>query len=188
MIKAIITDFDGTLVDTFDANLRAYQEAFCNVGIKLTKERYRECFGFRFDCFMSAMTIFDDETANKIKKLKMVAYPKYFQYLRPNERLIEMISTFHHMGGKTAIASTASMENLMNAINYLGLADYFDLIYAGIDVKQGKPSPEIYIKTMEILEVQSKEVMIFEDSPVGIEAAKASGAKYIPVTNQWFEK
>ena len=45
MIKAIITDFDGTLVDTFEANLRAYQEAFYQVGITLMAEKYRECFG-----------------------------------------------------------------------------------------------------------------------------------------------
>lgn len=49
MIKAIITDFDGTLVDTFEANLRAYQEAFYQVGITLMAEKYRECFGYRFD-------------------------------------------------------------------------------------------------------------------------------------------
>ena len=51
MIKAIITDFDGTLVDTFEANLRAYQEAFANVGLSLSTDRYKECFGYRFDRF-----------------------------------------------------------------------------------------------------------------------------------------
>lgn len=54
------------------------------------------------------------------------------------------------------------------------------------DVKQGKPSPEIYLKTMETLEVKPEEVLIFEDSPVGFQAAKDSGAKYIPVTSDWF--
>ena len=52
MIKAVITDFDGTLVDTFKANLHAYQEAFDEVGLILTEEQYRECFGFRFEKFM----------------------------------------------------------------------------------------------------------------------------------------
>ena len=52
MIRAIITDFDGTLVDTFDANLKAYQKAFGEVGVVLSEEKYRECFGFRFDRFM----------------------------------------------------------------------------------------------------------------------------------------
>lgn len=46
MIRAIITDFDGTLVDTFEANFRAYQKAFSECGIVLTAEKYRECLVF----------------------------------------------------------------------------------------------------------------------------------------------
>ena len=79
MIKALITDFDGTLVDTFEANLRAYQKAFADVGITLTAERYRECFGYRFDRFMMAMGMYDDETALRIKEAKKEYYPQYFE-------------------------------------------------------------------------------------------------------------
>ena len=186
MIKAIITDFDGTLVDTFEANLCAYQDAFFQVGITLTSEKYRECFGYRFDRFMAAVGIKDDTIANRIRELKRDVYPKYFTHLTPNKNLLELLSTFHHMGGKTAIASTARKENLMNAIYYLGIADYFDYIYAGEDVKQGKPSPEIYQSVMSVLGVSPDEVMIFEDSEVGFMAAEASGAKYIRVDGSWF--
>lgn len=186
MIKAIITDFDGTLVDTFEANLRAYQDAFHTVGKTLTTEKYRECFGYRYDRFMMTMGINDDLTIQTIKELKKKIYPKYFLHLRPNKKLIELITTFHHIGVKTAIASTARKENLMNAINYLGIEDLFDMIYVGNDVKRGKPSPEIYLKTMNALGVTPDEVMIFEDSSVGLQAAEASGANYIPVTPQWF--
>lgn len=188
MIKAIITDFDGTLVDTFEANLRAYQDAFHAVGLTLTVEKYRECFGYRFDRFMTAMAINDEAIANEIKELKKEAYPNYFQYLRPNESLIELIASFHQMGGKTAIASTARKENLMNAVNHLGIADYFDLIFAGVDVKQGKPSPEIYLKSMATLNVEPAETLIFEDSIVGIQAAVASGAHHMIVEPTQFFK
>lgn len=186
MIKAIITDFDGTLVDTFEANLRAYQKAYQSVGLDITAEKYRECFGFRFERLMTATGVFDDRTANAIKEAKKEIYPTFFQYLNPNKALIELIRSFHAMGGKTAIASTARKENLMNVVNYLDLAPLFDLIFAGVDVKQGKPSPEIYLKTMEALGVQPEEVLIFEDSPVGIEAARASGAHVMIVTPQDF--
>lgn len=187
MIKAIITDFDGTLVDTFEANLRAYQKAFGDVNMSLTVEKYRECFGFRLERFMMAMAVQDDRTANYIKEAKKEYYPKYFEFLKPNHALIGLIESFHAMGGKTAIASTARKENLMNVVNYLNLADKFDLIIAGVDVKQGKPSPEIYLKAMEALNVKTEEVLIFEDSPVGIEAARASGAHVLIVTQEDFE-
>lgn len=187
MIKAIITDFDGTLVDTFEANFKAYQEAFSIVGKTLTKEQYRNCFGFRFERFMKEMSIYDEMTMNAIKEAKKDAYPNYFEYLRPNKALISLIESFKAMGGRTAVASTARKENLMNALNHLDIAKHFDFIYAGIDVKEGKPSPEIYLKTMLTLDVTPEETMIFEDSQVGVEAARASKAQYIVVTEEWFK-
>lgn len=187
MIKALITDFDGTLVDTFEANFKAYQEAFHYIGKDITEEEYHKCFGFRFERFMEEMSISDEETRNVIKEVKKNVYPKYFNFLRPNQVLISLIESFREMGGKTAIASTARKENLMNAVEYLGIAKHFDLIFAGVDVKQGKPSPEIYLKAMDSLKVSPKETIIFEDSQVGITAAKKSGAQYIVVTNEWFK-
>lgn len=187
MIKAIITDFDGTLVDTFEANLRAYQEAFSSVGIELTADKYYECFGFRFDRFMAAMGIYDESIAAEIREAKRVAYPEYFEFLKPNKTLLELIATFHNSGVKTAIASTARKENLMNVVNYLGISDFFDLIYTAQDVKHGKPSPEIYLNAMSELKVAPDDVLIFEDSPVGLEAAKISGAKFIHVNSDWFD-
>lgn len=182
MITTIITDFDGTLVDTFEANLRAYQSAFNSVGKELTADKYRQCFGLRFDAFMSHMGIFDEKEAHQIRETKAKCYPTYFDYLRPNKALIDLIDSFHRMGGKTAIASTVRKENLMNVVNFLKIAETFDNILAGIDVKKGKPSPEIYIKAMEALNSSPLETLIFEDSEVGLEAAKACGAKYIKIT------
>lgn len=176
MIKAIITDFDGTLVDTFQANCLAYQKAFAEVGITLTSERYRECFGYRFDRFMVAMDITDTMMAAHIKDAKKKYYPDFFSWFRPNTALIELIRSYHALGFKTAIASTARRENLLNAVDHLNIADIFDFIYAGVDVKQGKPSPEIYQKSMHALSVLPEETLIFEDSEVGVQAAKASGA------------
>ena len=98
-----------------------------------------------------------------------------------------LIDSFREMGGKTAIASTARKENLMNAVRFLRIENHFDLIYAGVDVKQGKPSPEIYNKTMDALNVKANETLIFEDSKVGIEAAKASGAHFMVVSPQQFK-
>lgn len=187
MITAIISDFDGTLVDTFEANFYAYQRAFSDVGLMLQEPQYRACYGFRFDRFMQTMNINDQQIALLIKEAKKKYYPCYFNRFRPNEALIKLIETYHSMGLKTAIASTARKENLMNAVEYLGIANIFDLIYAGADVKQGKPSPEIYIKTMETLGVSPNETIIFEDSDVGVAAAKSSGAHLMIVSPSQFD-
>lgn len=182
MIRAIITDFDGTLVDTFEANLLAYQHAFDEVGLSLSREAYKRCFGLRFDKFMEAEGVNDEPTRLRIRELKKACYPAHFGKLRPNEALIMLLRTFRVMGAKTAVASTARKENLMNALTHLGIADDFDLIFAGKDVKQGKPSPEIYNQAMAELGVSPQETLIFEDSEVGLQAAKASSAYFIKIT------
>lgn len=181
MIRAIITDFDGTLVDTFEANLKAYQQAFKEVGLFLSDEKYRECFGLRYEGFMKEVGIEDTVMANAIRELKKDYYPQYFGSIRLNSSLMELIRSFKHFGGKAAIASTARKENLLNVVNYLGVADSFDLIIAGDDVKCGKPNPEIYIKAMATLKVIPEDTLIFEDSSVGIKAAALSGARYMIV-------
>lgn len=181
MIKAVITDFDGTLVDTFEANFLAYQYAFSRMGLTLTAEKYRECFGLRFDRFMETVGVGDEVVANSIREIKRDCYPDFFVYLRPNRALMELISAFRMYGGKAAIASTASRENLTGAVRYLHLEGLFNLIYAGQDVKEGKPSPEIYVKAMARLGVSPADTLIFEDSEAGVLAAQRSGAHLIKI-------
>lgn len=192
MIKAIITDFDGTLVDTFEANYEAYMLAFkryyYEIGYGLTKEQYRACFGLRFDAFMDYMKVQDQTLRAKIKREKARVYPMCFSSLNPNTTLIDFIRKAKSTGVKTAIASTAQRNNLMNVLNHLKIEELFDQIIAGDAVKVGKPSPEIYLTSMQMLNARPEETLIFEDSEVGIQAAQASGANYMVVTSKYFEK
>lgn len=192
MIKAIITDFDGTLVDTFEANYEAYMLAFkryyYEIGYGLTKEQYRACFGLRFDAFMDYMKVQDETLRGKIKREKARVYPMCFSSLNPNTILIDFIRKAKSTGVKIAIASTAQRNNLMNVLNHLEITGLFDQIIAGDAVKEGKPSPEIYLTSMQIMDARPEETLIFEDSEVGIQAAQASGANYMVVTSKYFEK
>lgn len=191
MIKAIITDFDGTLVDTFEANYQAYMLAFkryyYEIGRELTREEYHKCFGLRFDAFMDAMGIDDEQLRRKIRREKARVYPLCFNSLVPNQPLISFMRSVKGSGVKLAIASTARRENLMNVLNYLHLAEMFDLILAGEQVKEGKPSPEIYLTCMQMLGVKAQETLVFEDSEVGLQAAEASGASFIKIAEDFFK-
>lgn len=186
LIKAIITDFDGTLVDTYLANMCAYKAAFNMCGLELSDDTYKGCFGLRFNDFMNKVGVVDTNTQNKIKELKAKLYPEFFHLLIPNKVLIDSLSAMKKSGIKIAIASTARKENLLNVLQYLELTNIFDIILTGESVKCGKPDPEIYILTMEQLGVQPNEVLIYEDSDVGLQAAEHSGANYIKVTKNWF--
>lgn len=185
-VKLLITDFDGTLVDTFEANFLAYQKAFAMFGLELTEQQYRDCFGFRFDDFMSHMGINDNDTKNGIRLAKGDFYPLFFDKLIVNDPLLTLLKTFKNSGGLTAVASTARKENLMNALNFIDAADAFSLILTGEDVKQGKPNPAIYNKVLEKLNVLPDEALIFEDSSVGISAANAAHVDYVQITKEYF--
>ena len=108
MIRAIITDFDGTLVDTFEANYTAYNLAFkryyYEIGYGLTREQYKACFGLRFDAFMDYMKVEDEILRKKIKKEKARVYPMCFKSLKPNLTLIDFIRKIKATGVKIAIA------------------------------------------------------------------------------------
>jgi beta-phosphoglucomutase-like phosphatase (HAD superfamily) len=142
MIKAVITDFDGTLVDTFLANCCAYCRAFAECGLYLSASTYKKCFGLRFDEFMETVGVTDSETKKKIKELKKAAYPNYFHMLKLNTVLYNTLKCMKESGIKIAIASTATRENLINVLNHLGISDIFDLIFTGENVKHGKPDPD----------------------------------------------
>lgn len=186
MIKAIITDFDGTLVDTFEANLAAYQQVLADYNVNLSREMYRSCFGLRFDAFMSELGVSDESIRERIKEAKTSVYPTFFDKLILNRPLSHFLISARKSGVKIAIASTARKENLENVLSHLGLMDSFDLIFTGINVSKGKPDPEIYNLAMQQLNVTPLETLIFEDSDVGLKAAEASGAQYIKITSDFF--
>ena len=182
-IKAIITDFDGTLVDTFEANYCAYKESFEKYGYELTEEQYKECFGLRFDGLCEKLNI-KNEHKQLIKDLKKEVYPKYFDKLKLNTYLMMIINAAKNMHIKICIASTASKENLYNALGHFNIEKYFDLIITGEDVKNGKPDPEVYNEALIKLNINSDEAIVFEDSIVGCLAAKNAGINYINISNK----
>lgn len=185
-IKLLITDFDGTLIDTFQANFKAYQKAFNEVGLSLSECDYRKCFGYRFDAFMSEMRVIDIAVVQEIKDLKITYYPEFFALLRVNLPLLTLIKTFRLAGGKTAIASTAHRKNLINVLEYIKALDAFDLILAGEEIKNGKPSPEIYLNVLKHFDISVEQALVFEDSDIGIQSAKNAGINYITINSKYY--
>lgn len=186
-VKLLISDFDGTLVNTFRANYEAYKRSFSECGLNITEEDYRKSFGMRFDDFMKIMNISDIEVKQSIRELKSDYYPLFFEHLILNKPLLSFLRNFKTAGGYTALASTARKKNLMNVINYLGIKDAFSFISAGEDVKKGKPDPEIYENILVRFDMKPEEALVFEDSEVGIGAAANAGINYIQIDNTYFD-
>lgn len=177
-MKLIIADLDGTLFDTKDVNYYAYKEAIGIYGYELDYQYYcKFCNGRHYKDFLPQITTDDEKILSKMHKTKKQLYKKYLNQAIPNQHLISIIKLLKKEY-KTALVTTASKENCMQILEQFELLDLFDLILTQDDIAKTKPNPEGFLKAMEYFGVKAKETIIFEDSDVGLEAAKQSGALY----------
>ncbi len=180
--KLLLLDFDGTLVDTRQANFRAYRDVLAELNIELDEETYlREYFGMRCGEFLRRMGLTDSYQIDSLRRRKIEIYPTHFDTVKLNEWLLGFARSFRQSGGKVWIVSTGQTINIKNVIAYLGIDGEFDGLMTGADVKNSKPSPECFIKAMNAAGCTPAETLIFEDSIVGLEAARQSKAQYVKV-------
>lgn len=178
-LKLILLDFDGTLVDTREANALAYIAALKEANIHITKEEYlSRYFGVRCPEFMRMVGVSDPERIKHLRQRKVELYPNYFSTVKLNEPLWAWCQMQRTTGVKVWIVSTGHRDNIANVMQYLKLESGIDGIICGDDVEHPKPYPDCFLKAMESEGVSPSETIIFEDSAVGIEAARRSGATY----------
>lgn len=182
-IKLLLIDFDGTLVDTRQANYRAYRDVLKEVNFDLDEEQYLSTFfGMRCGEFMRQLGFTDSYEIDRMRRRKIEIYPTHFDTVKLNEPLWDFAQSFRAQGGKVWIVSTGQTVNIQNVMNYLELGDKVDGLITGADVKNSKPSAECYLKAMSREGMTPEQSLIFEDSVVGIQAAIESGAQYIKVS------
>ena len=181
-IRLLLCDFDGTLVDTRMANALAYIETLREVGIEISVEEYLATyFGMRCNEFMCRMGITDPAERERLRLRKIALYPNYFDTLRLNEPLWAFAQSVRRQGGKVWIVSTGSRANIDNVMRHLGLEDGIDGILSALEIERPKPAPDCFLEVLRREGCSKEEALIFEDSPVGLAAAEASGIPYFKV-------
>lgn len=181
-IRLILLDFDGTLVDTRRANAAAYIAALREAGHPLTEEEYTaRYFGMRCNEFLTRLGIDDPAERERLRLRKIALYPTCFDTVRLNEPLWHFCQQFRTQGGRVWIVSTGSRANIDNVMHHLGITDGVDGILSGLDIERPKPAPDCFLEVMRRESCSPRETLIFEDSPIGIEAARRSGASYFVV-------
>lgn len=190
-IRLLLLDFDGTLADTRRANTLAYVAALGESGHALSEEEYAaRWFGMRCDEFLTQYGIADRAERERLRRRKIDLYPRFFDTLRLNRPLWEFCRQFRARGGRVWIVSTGSPGNILNAMRHLGLGapgeeaaaeGCVDGILTGLDVERPKPAPDCFLEAMRREGCTPAETLIFEDSEIGLEAARRSGAGYFKV-------
>jgi len=180
--KLAIFDLDGTLFDTKDVNYHAYKAALNECGYDMSYDYYcNYCNGRHYTTFLAAILGEDNQIIQTVHNQKKRLYSKYLNKAVCNEHLFRLISAMREQY-YTAIVTTASRQNVNDILEYAGEKEsYFDLILTAEDFSRTKPDPEGFLMAMERFGVSPEDTIIWEDSEVGLDAAKASGAYYVKV-------
>ena len=186
MIKAVLFDMDGVLIDAKDWHYEAFNRAVGIFGMEIS----------RYDHLRS----FDGlPTKEKLKLLSLnnylpVGLHNFLNRLKQRYTM-ELIHSrckprFDHeyalshlkaQGYKIAVCSNSIRKTIETMMEYASLTSYLDLIVSNEDVHKSKPDPEMYITAMKKLNLQPEECLIVEDNPNGILAAKRSGGYVLEV-------
>jgi beta-phosphoglucomutase len=192
MLKAILFDFDGVILDSEEYHYEAFQRVFEEEGFSLTRESYyQNCLGFNdVECFRWGL-----KGAGKIDEaggIEALTDRKavYFEELLRNQmRFFPGVCEFIRAAAEKyplAVTSMARRGEIEFALRKADLADLFCLILSGEDVERTKPDPEPYEKTLRLLnahlsltnterEIRPGQCLVIEDSSAGIQSAKAAG-------------
>lgn len=180
MLKAVIFDMDGVIVDSEPIHHKAYENMFKDVGIKVSDALYESYTGQATlpICQHLCKTFDLKESPETLMALKR----KHFKYLFDNDDsfqlidgVLELIQDYHNNGLKLVLASSASMPNINRIFERFNLNQYFVAKLSGADLKASKPHPEIFINAAKASGFKREECIVIEDSTNGIKAANAAG-------------
>ncbi|WP_051030948.1 HAD family hydrolase [Robertmurraya massiliosenegalensis] len=187
LIKAIIFDFDGTLVDTETMWYRMYKEVLLHkYGIHLPLEEFAKVIGTTDEALYAYV---EAQTQTKIDFIqleqeihRMIIAQKDQLVLR--EGAEEFIQQARKMNLKMGIASSSPRKWIEDLLEHLHVRNVFSVIKSKDDVQEVKPNPELYVKAVEALGVYPQEAIAIEDSVNGSIAAINAGLTTIVVPNE----
>lgn len=184
-IKGFFFDLDGTLVDTHESNFRAYQQAVSETtGDELGEELKGHIKkGETSESFLRALLPqVSDKQVTAINKKKKELYPDHLGESMANEYLTSFLAQMseHY---ETVLVTTAKKANAEAVLAAHGINDLFSFKIFGDDVKNMKPSPDAYLLALEKTGLTADEVIAFEDSQKGIDAAHEAGIRTVHIRN-----
>lgn len=185
MVKAVIFDMDGLLLDTEKLLVKYWVQAANEMGFPMTREHalylrslhrsyavpyLKEQFGEGFDYI-------------KVRSRRMELMQDYFAQnpLELKKGAVELLDYLKSQGIRSAVCTATDYERVKNYLSQVGIFGRFDKIICAAMVQRGKPSPEIYLYAAEQLGLSPSECMALEDSPNGVKSASGAGCVTVMV-------
>lgn len=186
MIKAIIFDMDGLMIDSEKLYMKAESEMAQSFGKTVSAQTLRKMVGRKT---LESLEIYKQdlelelsaEELADLREIRMLELLK--QDTEPMKGLFEIIDTF--FGDLTLAIATGSTKKITDvAIGSLKLQSKFALIQTSDEISKGKPDPEIYLTVCQKLNLKPEECVVLEDSENGAKAGKNAGCYVIAIPNE----
>lgn len=180
MLKGLIFDMDGTVVNNSALHIEAFRIFFERHGCR--EPFSQEWFARRNEDIM--MHYIPEECAKygweTLSDEKEEVYRDTFKdVIKPVEGLVELVKAAHAAGLKCCIGSSAPRQNVEFHLDVCGIREYMCDWLCMEDVKIGKPDPDVYLKCCSRMGLDPSECIVFEDATAGIEAGKRAGCKVV---------
>lgn len=203
MIKAILFDFNGVIINDEPIQMKAYQTVLKGEGIDLTEQDYYDSLGMDDRTFVRAAykrvgKNLDDETLARIVDAKTAAHAKMIEKDLPIFPGVENFIKQMHFHYELGIVSMARRVEINDVLSRAGLNDYFMAIISAEDVTACKPDTQCFDRAFRRLDESAaklgefplvrEQVLVIEDSPPGVVGAKRAGMKVLGVANTVSEK
>ncbi len=179
----VIFDMDGVLVDSAAPHLRSWQLLAEECGGTVTEEQFSETFGRQNRDIVPIL--FGPVSETRMQQLADRKEELYRDIIRCDPPIIqgavELVRNLHEAGVALAVGSSGPAENIDLVLSSMGVKEHISVVVSGDDVTRGKPDPQVFTTAADRLGIGPSRCVVIEDAPVGVEAAKAAGARAVAV-------
>lgn len=198
MIKAILFDFNGVIINDEPLQMKAYQEILKDENIPFSEEDYYSCMGMDDATFVEEIyrRAGKKPETNKVLEITQVKTNRWREMIASEVPIFEGVDDFIKKMAQDfalGIVSMAKREEIEFVLEQTNLSRYFSTIVSAEDIEQCKPHPECYLRGFNAIDryrmsqsglpMVHSECLVIEDAPQGIRAAKAARLKALGVTN-----
>jgi beta-phosphoglucomutase family hydrolase len=183
--QAFIFDMDGTLLDNMRFHTEAWKETIEALGHPPVDPRTWEqrTSGIpNRTIFAELLGVATPDVSEWIERKEAAYRRAAADRLRPVDGLIQFLDRAEEAGIQLALATGAGPANIEFNLQALDLARRFPVIVGADDVSRGKPDPEVFLTAADRLGVRANRCVVFEDAPLGIEAAHRAGMRVVALT------
>ena len=180
MVKAVVLDVDGTLMDTNYLHVEAWARALEEVGHRASRVEIHPKIGKSSSLLISEF-VEDEEAANKVAELHTEYYSGLQQHAYPLPGAKELIDSLAKQDYQVWLATSADPEELEVSLEMLEAQEKISGIVNSSDVEESKPAPDIFGLALEQAGVEAQEAVAVGDAIWDVESAKAAGVRAVAV-------